>query len=135
MVTMGPITFKLPLLTDAVQSVRDLASLFTEIPCDFVEGLDSEVARDFCHRGVSGDDCLDLLFREPINLTASGANKVESFEFQPSDGYLELFTAVAAHRQAHVFFRHGWPLVSVGCVTTPTVAEAEGESILLGGGR
>lgn len=129
-----PILIKVLSVDDALRSFRDLAALLADAPDDVVECVRSKPARLILSRLVAGDDAGDLLLGEPIGRAAAGAGELKGFEFHPSDGYIELFAAVAAHRKQYVFFRHGWPLLSVDADTPSTLTEAGGVRNLTGGG-
>lgn len=93
------------------------------------------VAEGFADGLMLGDDIGDLVRIEPIGGPAVRASELKGFEILPGDRYLELVTALTGDGNAHVAgVRHGWPILSVGRVAAPTLAEGRGASSPLAGG-
>lgn len=81
------------------------------------------------------DDGLSKFFVDAIDIPASRASDLVTIEFNPSKLFLEFITALVANeRCAQTTLRHGWPILSVGCLGTPTVAEAGRAASLPRGG-
>lgn len=115
---------------DVLQSTKALAAALPRLddPFDF---LASGFADLFHLIGDDGDEmCLrssDVVFAPGCNITTDGAGETTLF-LHPSQRYVELVAAVAAHLKLDVIQIHDWPVLSVD-VSTTTVSEAAGVSI------
>lgn len=118
-------------LEAAAASAAALSAAADGIP----ESVRDELCRRVTHGGVLLDDADNLFRCESIGGAASGATELQGFQIAPSDRYLELVSAVAAHGNAHVSrVAHGWPILSQSEASTPTVTEAGGAHNAPGGG-
>ena len=76
------------------------------------------------------DDLSDLIGCELVGVSASGTLELKALKFLPSDGYIELFTAIAGDGGLNaICFVHDWPILSVVCANS-TVAKAGGVASL-----
>jgi hypothetical protein len=108
-------------LRDAGKHVPDLARHL--LGCSFTEA------------GVElGPDAFDLFRVEVVDEAALRTDKI-SVRVDPNDRYLELVSAISGDVDSRfdLHFDHGWPILSVGGVAAPTVAEGRDESIVPAG--
>lgn len=93
------------------------------------------LAQFICSFLNGGGDDGNLFRGEFTGNAAGGAIELVGLKILPSERYLELVAAFAVEREdVSLRLVHGWPILSVGSVAAPTVAEAAGESILGGEG-
>lgn len=92
--------------------------------------------KQFVCDAVEVPEGISSLFRSNSSARLTGG-ALDKFvvSFDPSERYLELVAAIAVDcENLTVFFSHGWPLLSVGTDSPPTVTEAGGARNLTGGG-
>jgi hypothetical protein len=120
-------------LEDAKASLESLASVLD--PAGPKVEAEHLLAEFIANLRVGADDGGNICRFETLADAAGGTLELVSIKVLPSDRFLELMTAIAGERDDVSFvLRHGWPILSVGRVAAPTVAEAGGESIAPGGG-
>lgn len=83
---------------------------------------------------ILGDDVADLIVVKSLDCATTGARVLECLQVLPSDRYLEFAAAIVAEGQNEIALNilHGWPILSVGVVAVPTVADAGGVASLSG---
>lgn len=113
--TVGVVTSFLSVF-DVLRMRSDLLERFTEFFPDMIHAEGSGPVTDL------SSNSFDLLFAEPVFLTAGGA--VE-FILKPSDRYLEFVAAITRDGDVSADFDlHSWPiLVLRGDSAQPTIAE------------
>ena len=130
------LTLRVPGLEAMVQSLTD----FTSMAPSGAEALEqsgktvTEAARLFFDRIVCGENIADFLLGKPAGKAALVAGKIERFQLNPCNGYVELFTAfAAAHGNACIVISHGWPILSLVSGNT-SMTEGGAESMPAPGG-
>lgn len=116
MAQIGPIKLVAVGADEASESITSLREILSPLdlselpPCLFDDS------------GVLIADFSDLVFREPLSASATGAGELYGVKFEPSDWYLELCATIVGVGDKYVsrVGAHGWPILSLGC-STPSV--------------
>lgn len=128
------------LVTD--KSAADAAILSLRSVCDALEASDAlreTIADRFPDIFERATSCsVDLIMNgheglivHSADLCACNTNEILVCT-SPTKRHRELVAAIAAERKLEVIESHGWPILSVGGVAVPTVADAGGVASLSG---
>ncbi len=129
MATIGRLHVKVCGAEEARASIDSMIAVNSALPQVF------ELLLQGGFRGlILGDDVGDIVVIKPVDRAASGAGVLECLQILPSDRYLELASAIVRERQNEIAleYRPRWPILSVGVVAVPTVADAGGVASLSG---
>ncbi|MEO7469802.1 MAG: hypothetical protein ABIV36_22565 [Sphingobium limneticum] len=129
MANLGTLTFAANGAEHATASMASLVATLEALP-EVAELLLQGSFRSL----VLGDNVSDLIVIKPVDAPTSGAGVLECVQILPSDRYLEFVAAIVSDRENEISseIRHGWPILSVGVVAVPTVADAGGVASLSG---